>query len=129
MARVPRKPVDHYLVLAYAARDLSGDALNFDNVHYEFQGPIDGYFDTLVKDAAKVLTHLAWRPWWGRVRYRIDLWRIRNRALEFDDDKIKRSLAWAQKNLTKLPGNLSQLPGVEDPPQFVQLPKGSASDD
>ena len=54
---------------------------------------------------------------------RWSLRRLRARALKFDDAAVKRRLATGQKRHGVLPGKLSQLPGVKDPPLAVQLPK------
>jgi hypothetical protein len=63
IARLPRRAVLHYVVLADAARHLSGDSVDYLPAENDFWGPIDGRFDTLVRDAAEVLTGLTWRPW------------------------------------------------------------------
>ncbi|BBX25715.1 hypothetical protein [Mycolicibacterium alvei] len=119
VARIPRLAVRHYVVLAHAARQLSDDGVDYFRDENDFWGPIDGYFDTLVRDSADVLTRLAWRPWWTRLGLRLDLRNLRTRALEFDDQRLQRRLAGAQKAYGALPGKLGQLPGVKDPPQFV----------
>ncbi len=123
IARVPKGAVHHYVVLAEAARNLSDDAVEFFPGDTSFWGPIDGYFDTLVRDSAAVLTRLAWNPCRGRLKLRWSLRRLRARALKFDDAAVKRRLATGQKRHGVLPGKLSQLPGVKDPPLAVQLPK------
>jgi hypothetical protein len=123
VARIPRIAVRHYVVLAEAARQLSDDAVDFDDADQTFWGGIDGYFATLVRDAAEVLTQLAWSPARTRLTLPRDLEKLRRRALEFDDAKIKWRLAGAQKAHGGLPGALGQLPGIEDPPQYAKQNK------
>jgi hypothetical protein len=123
IARVPRDAVHHYVVLAEAARILSDDAVDFFPGDSSFWGPIDGYFDTLVRNSAAVLTRLAWSPWRARIKLRWNLRKLRARALKFDDETIRWRLAAAQKRRGPLPGKLGELPGIEDPPQYVQIPK------
>ena len=120
VARIPRRAVHHYAVLAHTARHLSDDDVDYFPGDTDFWGPIDGYFDTLVRDAADVLTRLAWRPYWTRLVLRNDLKKLRTRALAFDDGKLKWRLASAQKAHGPLPGELGQLGGIKDPPQFVK---------
>lgn len=120
IARIPRRSVRHYVVLAEAARGLSDASVYFDPADQSFFGGIDGYFDTLVRDTAELLARLAWSPWISRVTLLRDLSNLRRRAMEFDDSRIRHKLAGAQKRHGRLPGSLGELPGIEDPPQFVE---------
>jgi hypothetical protein len=89
----------HYVVFAEAARHLSDANVDFDPADQSFWGGIDGYFDTLVRDAAEVLARLAWSPLRARVTLRTDLKKLRTRASEFENpiNPIKWRLAGAQK--------------------------------
>lgn len=120
VARIPREAVRHYVVLAEAARQLSDEAVDFDPGDETFWGGIDGYFNTLVRDATEVLIKLAWNPWRQRATLPWDLEKLRDRALKFDDSRIVWRLAGAQKAHGVLPGPLGQLPGIEDPPATVE---------
>ncbi|CKH13588.1 hypothetical protein PXH78_26895 [Mycolicibacterium smegmatis] len=120
IARIPRKAVHHYVVLAHAARGLSEDAVDYFPDLKGYSGPINGYFNTLVRDAAGVLTGLAWHPWWSRIVLLRSLRNLRNRALEFKDEEVRWALATAQKQHNPLPGPLGEIEGVEDPPQIVE---------
>jgi hypothetical protein len=122
IARIPRHAVRHYLVLAEAARRLSDDAFDVYGPEQELYGPIDGYFDNVVRDAAEILTRLAWRPWWTRVTLRRDLKNLRSLAASFDESDIKRRLATGQGAHGELPGPLGELPGIKLPPPVVELP-------
>lgn len=110
----------HYVVLAHAARLLSDEAVDYLPHENDFWGPIDGYYDTVVRDSAKVLTLLAWRPWWMRLVLAVELKKLRARTLKFDDADIRWRLASAQKAHGALPGELGRIPGIVDPPQFVK---------
>jgi hypothetical protein len=127
VARIPRIAVRHYVVLAEAARQLSDDAVDFDDADQTFWGGIDGYFATLVRDAAEVLTQLAWSPARMRLTLPRDLEKLRRRALQFGDAKIEWRLAGAQKAHGGLPGALGQLPGIEDPPQYAKKTRSHLS--
>lgn len=122
IARIPRHAMRHYLVLAEAARRLSDDAFDVQYPEEVLAGPIDGYFDDVVRDAAEILTRLAWRPWWTRVTLRRKLKNLRSRAASFDESDIKRRLASGQGAHGKLPGPLGELPGIKLPPPIVELP-------
>jgi hypothetical protein len=118
IARIPRNAVQHYMILACTARGLSNDAVEFDPADHSFWGSIDSDFDTLVRDAAGVLTQHAWNPWRARMTLRWDLNELRTRALVFEDAKVRRRLADIQKQYGVLPGPLRKLPGMEPPPSI-----------
>jgi hypothetical protein len=116
IVRVPRHAVRHYLVLADAARHLSDESFEERDGDEEMgAGGIDGYFADVVRDAAEVITRLAWRPWWARVSLRRDLKSLRSRAEGFDENDIKRKLASGQRAHGALPGPLGELPGINAP--------------
>jgi hypothetical protein len=115
IARIPSPAVHQYVVFAEAARKLSEDSVQFFPGDESFFGRVDGYFDKLVRDSAEVLTQLAWSPWQARVTRRWNSWKLRKRALQFDDEKIRRTLAAGQKAHGVLPGPLGELQGIEDP--------------
>lgn len=116
IARIPRRAVRHYVVLAETARNLSDDAFDVQYPEEDLSGPIDGYFDDLVRDAAELLCRLAWRPWWTRCVLWLELKSLRSRASKFDEPDIKRRLATGQSRHGVLPGPLSKLPGIKLPP-------------
>ncbi|WP_100514693.1 hypothetical protein [Mycobacteroides abscessus] len=129
IARMPRQAVHHYVVFARAARLLSDDNVEYLPGEEDFWGPIDGYFDTLVRDFAEVLTRLVWRPWWTRLRLLLDLSILRSRALEFDDQRIRHKLASAQRSHGTLPGKIGKLPGTKDPRQSIKPSKKNSEED
>lgn len=114
LARIPRRAVQHYVVLARAARYSSGDAVEFDPVDQEFWGSIAPSFDTLLRDTAEILTRLAWNPWKSQLTLDRQLKKLRNRALRLDNRSIKHHLALAQKYYYVLRGPLGQLPGIDE---------------
>ena len=75
VARIPRIAVRHYVVLAEAARQLSDDAVDFDDADQTFWGGIDGYDATLFAMPPKVLTQLAWSARLARGRPYQGTWR------------------------------------------------------
>lgn len=117
VARIPRRALAHYVVLASAAHSLSAE-----NWYPELGGTLDQYFGATIQDAAEVLVALVWHPWRGRLALRLRLGILRRRIYQIvhDDPKMIRALAGAQKSHRPLPGQLGRLPGVEDPPLYVR---------
>lgn len=112
IARIPRLAVQHYTVFAEAARHLSDDSFEDRDGDEELgAGGIDGYFARVVSDAAEIVTKLAWRPWISRLRYRMDLRRLRNRAaaIAVDELPIRSQLASVQYSQGRLPSPLGEL--------------------
>lgn len=119
VARIPRDAVLHYVVFADTARRLSEDEFReFDDDLWA--GPIDGYFDNLVRDSARLLTTLVWSPWRSKPTRWTKLRALRKRGLEFDGADIRWRLAAAQKAHGALPGKLGRIPGIQSPPQIVK---------
>jgi len=113
LARIPRRAVQHYVVLARAARYSSSDAVGFDPVEIEFWGSIPRSFNAVLRDTAEILARLAWSPWKGQLTLSRELKKLRVRAMKLDDRSIKHHLAMAQLYYYVLPGPLGQLPELK----------------
>jgi hypothetical protein len=117
IARLPRTAVQHYVVLAHTARSLSNDAVDFDPTDQTFWGSINGDFDEVVRDTTRVLSRLVWNPWRARLAMHGSLKALRGRAVNFEDARIRRTLAEIQKERGALPGPVGRLPGIAPPTQ------------
>jgi hypothetical protein len=71
---------------------LSSDTVEYDLVDNEFWGSIPTTFDALLRDAAEILTRLAWGPWKGKVDRGRELKKLRNRAIRLHKPSTKRHL-------------------------------------
>jgi hypothetical protein len=110
IARIPRLAVQHYTVLAVTARGLSDEDYEDKGGDEDMgAGGIESSFARVVRDSAEIVTQLAWRPWLSRVRYRVDLKRLRERAAAIDAADVKRQLASAQYSQGRLASPLSEL--------------------
>jgi hypothetical protein len=117
VARVPRKVVLHYVVLAQTANYLSRE--NYEELGGDEDmgaGAINGYYAGHVRDAAEIITLCVWRPWWSKLTVPNDLRKLRSQVLALDDTQIQQKLALMQKHHGVLPGPLGQLPGIKSPP-------------
>jgi hypothetical protein len=115
VARVPRQAIRHYLVLVDVARHLSDDSFEARGGDEEMgAGGINGHFADVLRDAAEIVTRLAWRPWWSRMSLRQDLSRLRTRAsqiaaLDKGEDRIHWYLAGSQRTYGVLPRPLGDV--------------------
>lgn len=117
VARVPRNAIQHYSVLAEAARRLSDDSYEEHDGDEEMgAGAINGYYANLVRDGAEIITRLAWHPVRSRVRLTKDLKFLIAQVEELDDSDIEQTLAGAQRVHGALPGRLGQIDGIRSLP-------------
>jgi len=63
IARAPRSVAHHYIVLAQAARFISGGSVDYDPVENGFFGSIPFEFDAVVRETARLIARWAWNPW------------------------------------------------------------------
>lgn len=120
VARVPRDAIRHYAVLAEASRRLSDDSYSELEGDEEMgAGGINGYYAGLVRDAAHIITQLAWSPLRTRVHLNRDLKSLLEQVADLQDDTdLLKQLANAQRVHGVLPGRLGNLKGIRSlPPQ------------
>lgn len=111
VARIPRRAVHQYLILADVARRVSDDS--FKELDEDFDagaGGINSQFASLVRDTADVIARLAWEPTKSRFWLTEDLKKIRTKVESVHDDDVLSHLAISQRVHGPLPGPLGQLP-------------------
>ncbi|WP_144418324.1 hypothetical protein [Mycobacterium sp. EPa45] len=121
VARVPRSAVQHYIVFADAARCLSDDSYEEHDGDEEMgAGAVNGYYASLVRHAAEIVTQLAWRPWLTRISLRRRLNSLRARVMAVNDSDVQQRLALCQRVQGILPGPLGELPGTKSLPPMTE---------
>jgi hypothetical protein len=103
VARIPRRAVQHYVVFAQAARQLSEESYEERGGDEDMgAGGINGHFARDVSEAARILARLAWSPWLARLDLRWRLRKLRHRAAKHDDE-VQHALRDAQYMFGELP--------------------------
>lgn len=98
IARIPRKAVMHYKLLAYTGWFLSSDDAE-QNPDAEYAGGINGDFANIIRAAAGEVSRLVWSPWLGRLGLTTRLNAQLKAVDAIDDAGVKNLLKYARKYL------------------------------
>jgi hypothetical protein len=105
VARVPRRGVEHYVVLAQAARWITEENFEEGGGDEDVGGWLAPDFGQLVSEAARTVSNVAWSPWWKRIGLSRRLKKLRTQVTTCDGQE-QRAITNAQKMFGALPAPL-----------------------